>query len=378
MEGVARGTVKWLRVVESPEKRQWTAPTWGGQGIEGPAMNWHDFANKRILGTVPVAADGSAWFTVPAERFVYFQLLDADGMMVQSMRSGTIVQPGETAGCIGCHDDRSMAAPVGSYSQHPGTSGPARPEPWRGPERLFNYRAEVQPVWNDHCVRCHDFGKPAGEKLVLAGDRDLAFNASYIDLWRRGAIKAIGAGPAQIQPARSWGSHASRLVQMLRKGHAGVRLTAEDWDRIVTWIDLNAPYYPSYASAHPENPAGRAPLNSKQVERLEALTGVPLRKMLSHDSNKGPQISFDRPEVSPCLAPLPAEDPRRIEALAILRAGAAELARNPEPDAEGFRPCPVDAWRDTKYAARQADEERHRAAIASGLPERDGRGRGEE
>jgi hypothetical protein len=377
MEGVARGSVKWLRVVESPEKRQWTAPTWGGQGIEGPAMNWHDFANKRILGTVPVASDGSAWFTVPAERFVYFQLLDADGMMVQSMRSGTIVQPGETAGCIGCHDDRSMAAPVGSYVRNPGKGGPARLRPWRGPERLFNYRAEVQPVWDDHCVRCHDFGKEAGAKLVLAGDRDLVFNASYIDLWRRGAIRAIGAGPSQIQPARSWGAHASRLVQVLRKGHAGVRLSPEDWDRIVTWIDLNAPYYPSYASAHPENPAGRSPLDSKQVERLEALTGVPLRKMLSHGGNKGPQISFERPEISPCLAGLPVEDPRRAEALALLRAGAAELARNPEPDAEGFRPCPVDAWRDEKYAARQTEIDRHRSAIASGGAAPDGGGGGE-
>ena len=52
-------------------------------------MNWHDFNNKRILGTVPVEQDGSAYFSVPADRFVYFQLLDENGMMVQSMRSGT-------------------------------------------------------------------------------------------------------------------------------------------------------------------------------------------------------------------------------------------------------------------------------------------------
>ena len=45
---------------------------------------------------MPVEADGSASFEVPAERFVYFQLLDRDGMMVATMRSGTQVQPGET------------------------------------------------------------------------------------------------------------------------------------------------------------------------------------------------------------------------------------------------------------------------------------------
>jgi hypothetical protein len=112
MAGVKRGAVKWLRVVESPEKRTWTMPVWEGQGIEGPAMNWHDFNNKRILGTVPVAADGSAYFAVPAERFVYFQLLDENRMMIQSMRSGTLVQPGEVTGCIGCHEDRRTAPPV--------------------------------------------------------------------------------------------------------------------------------------------------------------------------------------------------------------------------------------------------------------------------
>ena len=111
-----RGTVKSLRVVESPEKRFWTSPAWdGGTGQQAPGMNWDDFNNKRILGTVPVEADGSAYFAVPADTFVYFQLLDEKGMMVQSMRSGTIVRPGETAGCVGCHEDRRTTAPAAAY-----------------------------------------------------------------------------------------------------------------------------------------------------------------------------------------------------------------------------------------------------------------------
>ena len=65
MKGVKPGSVKFLRVVESPEKRFWTEPGWNGQGIERPGMNWHDFNNKRILGTVPVEADGSASFALP-------------------------------------------------------------------------------------------------------------------------------------------------------------------------------------------------------------------------------------------------------------------------------------------------------------------------
>ena len=88
MKGVEPGAVKYLRVVESPEKRSFGTwnDGWFGQGEEAPAMNWHSFENKRILGTVPVEDDGSAYFEVPANRFVYFQLLDKDGMMIQTSR----------------------------------------------------------------------------------------------------------------------------------------------------------------------------------------------------------------------------------------------------------------------------------------------------
>ena len=55
---------------------------------------------------MPVADDGSAYFEVPGNTFVYFQALDANGKMVQSMRSGAYVQPGETYGCVGCHESR--------------------------------------------------------------------------------------------------------------------------------------------------------------------------------------------------------------------------------------------------------------------------------
>ena len=113
LNGAQRGTVKSLRVVEAPEKRTWSHGKWIGQGYTAPGMNWHSLENKRILGTVPVEADGSAYFAVPAEKFVYFQLLDQNGMMIQSMRSGAFVQPGERTGCVGCHDGRRMNYELG-------------------------------------------------------------------------------------------------------------------------------------------------------------------------------------------------------------------------------------------------------------------------
>ncbi|MCX6998566.1 MAG: hypothetical protein NTV49_16150 [Kiritimatiellaeota bacterium] len=359
MQGVKPGSVKALRVVESPEKRYWTKPGWQGQGVERPGMSWHDFLNKRILGTVPVESDGSAYFALPSDRFVYFQLLDEQGMMIQSMRSGTIVQSGEHAGCVGCHEERRGAPPPPSKRATLALRrAPSRLEGWRGPPRLFNYRTEVQPVFDKNCVRCHDYGKEPGAKLNLAGDRGLIFNVSYVNLWTKGALKVTGAGPPEIQQAYSWGSHASKLTQILAgtNVHQKVKLSPEELDRIVTWVDLNAPYYPSYASAYPHNQFGRSPLDGGQMgqlQRLGAATGIT-------------DLSFDRPEMSPGLARLPKDDPRYSQALAIIRAGQEALKTRPNPDAEGFVACETDQQRERKYQARAEIERLNRAALRDG------------
>jgi len=385
MDGVERGAVKSLRVIESPEKRYWTHASWGGQGVHCPAMNWHDFNNKRILGTVPVESDGSAYFTLPADRFVYFQLLDGKGKMIQSMRSGTIARPGELNGCVGCHDDR-RTSPLATTSAMPlaARREPSRLDGWHGPPRLFNYMTEVQPVFDRACVRCHDYGAgrtleaglEAARNLNLAADRTLTFNTSYNEIWRKKLITVVGAGPAQIQKAYSWGSHASRLVEVLDEGHHDVELSAMDFDRIVTWIDLNAPFYPSYASAFPQNLAGRSPLDSDQIERLSSLTGVAFGRLAGHAQNQGPQISFDRPELSPCLERL--RSGGRAEyapALAIIYAGAERLDTIPRADMDGFEPCAADRQRRDKYDLRLRAEERSRQAMLNGKKIHDNRSR---
>ncbi len=370
MSGVERGTVKYLRVVESPEKRSWTAASWNGQGQEAPAMNWHDFNNKRILGTVPVEPDGSAYFEVPAGAFVYFQLLDERGMMVQSMRSGAQVQPGEVTGCVGCHDDRRQAPPAPFEKRAMPLAFRREPSVlagWQGPPRFFNYLSEVQPVLDRYCVACHDYGKQAGEKLLLCGDKTLTFNTSYTELWRKGYIKAIGAGPAQIQQAFSWGSHASPLVTTLLKGHHDVEMDPGSFERLVTWIDVNGPYYPVYSSAFPDNLAGRSPLDADQLKRLEELTGIPFGQVADCRTNPGPLLSFDRPERSPCLQALDGpEVPVYREALAIIDVGRQTLAKTPGADMPGFQPAPQDVLREQRYATRGVEELRMRDALARG------------
>jgi hypothetical protein len=350
MKGVERGQVKHLRVVESPEKRFWTYTKWDGQGGQRPGMNWHGFENKRILGTVPVEEDGSAYFAVPADKFVYFQLLDENGMMIQSMRSGATIQSGEQTGCVGCHESRHTAPPplkteVPLALRRP----PNELNGWYGPVRKFSYMAEVQPVFDKYCVSCHDYGKEAGKDLNLARDRTPFFNTSYTELWLKKYIKSIGGGPAQIQQPYSWGSHASKLIEVLRNGHQAVKLDKESFDRLVTWIDINGPYYPHYATAYPENLSGRSPLTKEQTDRLAKLTGVNIGGLARHQRGTGPQISFDRPHLSGCLQNFTDHnDPNYIEALAIIQSGRKMLEETPRADMSGFVACRTDRQRQEK------------------------------
>jgi len=371
MANVPRGAVKALRVVESPEKRYWVPGQWNAQGQTHPAVNWHSFETKRILGTVPVEEDGSAYFAVPSDTFLYFQLLDEDGLMIQSMRSGTVVQSGETTGCVGCHDDRRAAPSIDpSYAMPLALRTPPHPmEGWRGSDEPFNYMTEVQPVLDRHCVRCHDYGEPAGARLNLAADRNLIFNTSYNELWRKRYVRVIGGGPAETKPAYAWGSHASPLMRVLRNLHAtheATELSGDEFRRVAAWIDLNAVFYPDYATSFPHHPGGRSPLDGQQVHRLDQLTGTDLNRQFGHGSNQGPMISFDRPEISPVLGGMDQDDPAYLEALRLIRAGQAQLAERPDTGMEGFVLSGIDLWRELKYQQRRAIELRNRRAIEAG------------
>jgi hypothetical protein len=318
---------------------------------------------------VPVEPDGSAHFTVPADKFIYFQLLDAQGRMVQSMRSGTIVRPGEVSGCAGCHEERRSAVPARAQVPLAMRRPPSTPAPWYGPPRLFGYLAEVQPVLDKHCVRCHDYGQEAGKKLNLAGDLGLIFNVSYVELRSKGHVRVVGAGPAPVQNPRTWGSYVSPLAKMLLEGHKDpeinrqVALGREAIDRLLTWIDINAPYYPEYATAYRDNLYGRAPIDMAQLGRLGQLTGVNLA-----DRGSVLAVNFTRPDLSPCLARLSDKgDPRSKEALAIIRAGHDSLRVRPGADQPGFQLCtPTEIAQEGKYQALRRAEAEARRAIVGG------------
>jgi hypothetical protein len=342
MEKVPRGTIKTLRVIEAPPKRFWTDPIWEGDTFQRPAMNFNNTNNKRILGDVPVEQDGSAFFEVPADRFVFFQALDAEGMMVQSMRSGTSLRPGENTACVGCHDSRYVTPELVKSSYATALKRPpSRLKNWYGAERNFSYQNEVQPVWDKYCLSCHDFGKEA-ESLNLSGDLGLVFNLSYMELRRRTSlrwylessetppqklIKPIDDGPPEVLPPYVWGAHRSRLIEFLRGKHYGVHLDKESFDRVVTWIDLNTPFYADYATEFPNHLFGRSPLNNTELKRIAELTGVPVNSTVLFAANTGTGINFTRPERSDCLKKLTENDPRYQESITIIRRGQERLIK---------------------------------------------------
>jgi len=72
---------------------------------DDPRMGHPDQSNARVfLGSVPVEADGSAYFVAPARKPLYFQAVDEHGRAVQGMRSVVYLQPGERRSCVGCHE----------------------------------------------------------------------------------------------------------------------------------------------------------------------------------------------------------------------------------------------------------------------------------
>ena len=245
---VRRGEIKALQIMELVPK---TRPHTGGYAWNiTPLIGRGTFYVRRLIGTVPVEDDGSAHFTAPALRDISFNALDAEGRVIQKMGSSTQVMRGELQSCVGCHEYEK--APVSSNRQIPlaarrAPSDPARPD-W-GTGGIIDYCQVVQPVWDHHCVSCHHGAQPAGG-LDLSGDKTRYFNMSYDMLIDRGFVHHIPQNGADqdLTTPKANGSLASKLVQgkFLEAEHYRTALSADDYQRVYTWIDANVPYYHTY------------------------------------------------------------------------------------------------------------------------------------
>jgi len=312
LPGVERGDVKHLRVLRQIP-RPWSVwPNAADDRFPGQmvAVSWHSHIWIAVLeGIVPVHEDGSAYFTVPADANIYFQALDEDFMEIQRMRTFVNFRPGEQRACIGCHEHRTQA-PTGRLSDMPLALAhpPTKPGPQPGDiaPRPLHYEADVQPIFDKHCVSCHGNENPDGE-LALTADLTTHFNRSYEQIMSKELIKTIrewqsppgqGGGwrwsmeHAPTIAPYSYGSHASSLIEILRKGHYDVRLSQPELVKLVTWVDTNGQYYGSYfgyrnvrykdRKEFRPNPTLKSAYGTRPgMERLEPLEPVP-GELLAH------------------------------------------------------------------------------------------------
>ena len=66
---------------------------------------------EKLLGEVPIEADGSFSLQVPAATALRLEALDRQGGVLAAMQSWIWVMPMERRGCIGCHEDRNLTPP---------------------------------------------------------------------------------------------------------------------------------------------------------------------------------------------------------------------------------------------------------------------------
>ena len=253
LKGIPRGEVKRLRVYTYTFGYPGVGGLYGSIGMDGP---WD---MRRTLGTVPIEADGSAMFRVPANTPIAIQPLDSEGKALQIMRSWFTAMPGETLSCIGCHEGLDDAPPV--VMGEALRKEPNEIVPWRGEARNYEFQREVQPVLDRFCVGCHDGSAPTAEPprpdlrgtVMLSGWSSRMhgntgkgsggrFSVAYANLHRYVRRPGIES-PMPLMTPMEFHADTTELVQMLDKGHHDVVLNEEAWDRLVTWIDFNAPYH---------------------------------------------------------------------------------------------------------------------------------------
>jgi hypothetical protein len=75
----------------------------------GMSLNGNLGFQTRILGTVPIAEDGSFHVEVPADTAFRFALLDRAGQVVVHETEFQYVRPGERKSCVGCHERKGVA-----------------------------------------------------------------------------------------------------------------------------------------------------------------------------------------------------------------------------------------------------------------------------
>ena len=255
LPGIERGRVKYVRVTEAMNLGWYD--TWragkqqdsGGQQASAVSLDG-DVGRKFVHGIATVYEDGSAFFTVPASKNLFFQALDENFMELHRMRTFLNLLPGENRSCVGCHEVRRKAPGLRKKAQPMAMAKGPQPlyfQPGDSRPRAVHYPVDVQPILDKHCISCHSGKEPKG-KLTLTGEQTVRYSRSYEELCSKDLVSYLrtasyGSSHVALEPPLTFGSHRSKMMLQLLKGHHKVKLSREESIKIVTWIDSNAPFY---------------------------------------------------------------------------------------------------------------------------------------
>lgn len=246
MEGVRPGEIRKLLIMESlPKPINYT----GGMD---PISYGGSFTLERVVGTVPVESDGSAYLELPAHRDFFFVALDENDLAVKRMQSFVSLQPGQVMSCVGCHEQRTNTTLPAGYLLATARP-PSSPEPIKDVPEVFDFPRDIQPVLDKSCAPCHGYeatsaGGPYAGRVILTGDRGPMFSHSYHTLTTR-QLFSDGRNRAQSNYApRTLGSSASRLLKMLDGSHFGAVASPVDQKKLRLWIEAAATYPGTYAA----------------------------------------------------------------------------------------------------------------------------------
>jgi hypothetical protein len=224
---------------------------------------------KRVLGTVPVEADGSVAFQAPAGVPLHFQLLDGEFRALQTMCSFTSVMPGERRGCIGCHELSGNAPLLSGPLPAALTREPPAitPPPWG--EDTVSYARYVRPLLDRYCAECHQGDGKGRAKVDLTPKPgrlgfDQAYwlftgNPSWGTPYRQPDHPPPGFGIADMLMVEGYDkcdpsayrtpepmtklSGKSRLVELVSSGrHHGVKVDEISRQKLIAWVDAMCPY----------------------------------------------------------------------------------------------------------------------------------------
>jgi hypothetical protein len=242
MEGVAVGDIKKLLVLEVLPM-----PVHFHGGMT-PITIGGSFTLERVMGTVPVEADGSAYVELPGLRSFFFVALDENNESVKRMQSWLTVMPGEQVSCVGCHEPRTQSPQNSVKSnllalQRP----PSKIKKLEGIPEVYDFPRDIQPILDQHCLPCHDQDeRKAG--VVLSGDRGPVYTHSFVTLTGRQQFSDGRNQKISNRPPRSIGAVVSPIMKKVQEGHQGVEMSAHEQDLIRYWIEAGATYPGTYAA----------------------------------------------------------------------------------------------------------------------------------